>query len=73
MNNEHVQHAIRSSTIPGNQRIHVTSTLFGLDFPLRLEPCVFGLARQLSEDYRGGLWEFHVLSNSGFYMQGHRT
>lgn len=62
------QNAVSSSLIPEPHRVKVTSDLFGIDFPLRLEPCIFGLARQLSTDYQGGYWEFYRLSNSGFYM-----
>ena len=68
INKQHHEATITSRSLGDEQRVDVTSTLFGLDFPLRLEPCVFGLARRLSKDYQGGLWHFHVLSNGGFYM-----
>jgi len=42
--------------------------LFGLDFPLRLEPTVFSFADRLSEDYTGGYWNFYALGNGGFFM-----
>ena len=51
-----------------DQRTAYTSALFGLDFPLRVEPAVFAWAGRLSGDYTGGLWEFYALSNGGFYM-----
>ena len=66
------QNAVSSSLIPEPHRVKVTSDLFGLDFPLRLEPYIFGLARQLSTDYHGGYWEFYRLSNRGFYMTPER-
>ena len=50
------------------QRITYPEKLFGVHFPMRLEPTVFNMARRLSEDYTGGLWSFYILSNGGFYM-----
>ena len=51
-----------------DQRVAYTAALFGLDFPLRIEPTIFAMAGHLSADYTGGLWEFYALSNGGFYM-----
>lgn len=62
------QDIVTSTIVPDARRIKVSSTLFGLHFPMRLEPCIFGIANRLSSDYRGGFWQFHVLSNGGFYM-----
>ncbi len=42
--------------------------LFGINFPLRLEPAIFDFAGRLSQDYGGGLWLFYALCNGGFYM-----
>ena len=50
------------------QRISHTTALFGVNFPMRLEPAVFTIAGQLSQDYTGGLWQFFALCNDGFYM-----
>ena len=50
------------------KRTSHTATLFGLNFPMRLEPAVYGLTENLSEDYHGGYWDFWELSNGGFYM-----
>lgn len=61
-------HRVISTPVPAARRVEVSSTLFGLSFPLRLEPCIFGIASRLSSDYQGGYWQFHVLSNGGFYM-----
>ena len=52
-------------------RTDYTSLLFGVDFPLRVEPTVFAFADRLSADYIGGLWELYALSNGGFYMGPH--
>jgi len=45
-----------------------TAALFGINFPMRLEPAIFTIAGRLSQDYSGGLWLFHALCNGGFYM-----
>ena len=50
------------------RRLECTAALFGIDFPMRLEPAVFSFAGRLSRDYGGGYWLFYVLSNGGFYM-----
>lgn len=50
------------------QRIDYPAKLFGLAFPMRLEPTVFNMAGLLSADYNGGLWHFYALDNGGFYM-----
>lgn len=59
---------ITRSLIAEASRMDATHTLFGLHFPLRLEPTVFHMAGMLSEQYQGGEWEFYALSNGGFYM-----
>nr|WP_316640032.1 antirestriction protein [uncultured Roseateles sp.] len=51
-----------------SQRVQHTAKLFGLQFPLLLEPTVFAMAGRLSRTYQGGLWHFNALSNGGFYM-----
>lgn len=50
------------------ERISHTAKLFGLNFPMRLEPAIFNVAANLASDYSGGFWEFYELSNGGFYM-----
>ena len=50
------------------ERIDHTAKLFGILFPLRLEPFIFDMAGRLSMDYQGGYWEMYQLSNGGFYM-----
>jgi hypothetical protein len=49
-------------------RTQVTAQLFGLNFPMRLEPTVFNFAAHMAENYSGGQWDFFTLSNGGFYM-----
>ena len=50
------------------QRLHITEQLFGLHFPLRLEPVIYNITGRLAKDYHGGYWDFYTLSNGGFYM-----
>ena len=45
-----------------------TATLFGFNFPQRLEPVVYAITDRIAEDYHGGYWNFWQLSNGGFYM-----
>ena len=59
---------ITKKLVAVQKRTSHTATLFGLNFPMRLEPAVYGLTENLSEDYHGGYWDFWELSNGGFYM-----
>ena len=59
---------ITSHLVPDADRVKVTSKLFGLNFPMRLEPFVFDVTGRLAAQYTGGFWLFHTLSNTGFYM-----
>lgn len=65
--------SITRSLIAEAGRMKATHTLFGLHFPLRLEPTVFNMAGMLSDQYRGGSWDFYGLSNGGFYMAPRST
>jgi hypothetical protein len=59
---------ITRKVVSEHQRVHHTADLFGLDFPLHVEPLVYALTDRLASEYRGGYWEFYDLSNGGFYM-----
>lgn len=59
---------ITRQTIGDNQRISDTANLFGINFPLHIEPFVYSVTGCLAKEYRGGYWEFYNLSNGGFYM-----
>ena len=50
------------------ERLKYTASHFGDDFPFRIEPFVFDVARSISEDYTGGFWNMFELDNGGFYM-----
>lgn len=60
--------SITCQLIAEDQRVKHTAALFGLDFPLKLEPFVYFMADTMCEKYQGGYWEFYALSNGGFYM-----
>lgn len=59
---------ITRTIVADNRRINHTATLFGIHFPMRLEPAIFNIAGNLAAEYDGGLWDFFALSNGGFYM-----
>lgn len=59
---------ITNNIVPEVDRMAIVDRLFGIAYVLKLEPAVFSIAEALSEEYRGGFWEFHELTNGGFYM-----
>jgi len=59
---------VTHTLVPENQRMAVVDRLFGMRFPLELEPFIYGITERMAESYKGGLWSFHQLSNGGFYM-----
>jgi hypothetical protein len=54
--------------VPEDQRLSITERLFGIHFPLRIEPTVFSITERMTKDYTGGYWDFYTLSNGGFYL-----
>ena len=60
--------AIYADAVPESRRAGFVHQLFGLDFPLRLEPAVYAIASHLCRAYGGGVWDFYALCNGGFYM-----
>ena len=59
---------ISCQVVPDADRMAFVDKLFGMHFPMRLEPAVFDMAGMLAAEYHGGYWQFYSLSNSGFYM-----
>lgn len=59
---------ITAELVPEALRMDIADGLFGMRFPLKLEPTIYQFAEQLSRDYQGGYWHFYALSNGGFYM-----
>ena len=55
--------------VPESQRMAVVADLFDIHFPLRLEPVIYGITREMTQgQYQGGYWLFYTLENGGFYM-----
>ena len=55
--------------VPEDQRLAVVEQLFGIHFPLRTEPVIYGQTGKMTQgQYRGGYWHFYTLDNGGFYM-----
>lgn len=50
------------------ERLNYTANHFGDNFPFRIEPFIFDMARNLSSDYTGGYWHMYELTNGGFLM-----
>ena len=59
---------ITRDLVPEQERSNFVEALFGIAFPLQLEPYVFNIAGALSGQYQGAYWNFYSLSGSGFYM-----
>ena len=49
-------------------RIMHTANLFGIRFPLNIEPTIYSIASNIAIEYNGAYWEFYSLSNGGFYI-----
>jgi hypothetical protein len=62
------QSAITCQQVSDNFRTQHTSDLFGIRFPLNLEPAIYSFASSIAPEYNGAHWEFYSLSNGGFYM-----
>jgi hypothetical protein len=61
--------AVTRHLVPEDQRLTVVEKLFGIHFPLRLEPVIFGQTQKMTQGaYSGGYWQFYTLDNGGFYM-----
>ena len=60
--------SITVALVPDANRVDFVHGLFGIDFPMRLEPTIFSMASLLAPRYTGGLWRFYTLSNGGFFM-----
>jgi hypothetical protein len=54
--------------VTDDRRVDHAHEIFGIHFPMQLEPAIYTFAGNLSEDYTGGYWQFYSLSNNGFYM-----
>ncbi len=52
----------------GSDRLDIPAKLFGVNFPLLLEPYIYATTGQLASEYKGGYWNMYRLSNGAFYM-----
>ena len=61
--------------VPETLRSEHVGDLFGIHFPLQLEPFIYTVTGQMAPDYKGGYWQFYALSNGGFFMapETHRS
>ena len=59
---------ITRKEICSSQRIKHTADLFGIRFPVNIEPAIYSIAGNIAAEYDGAYWEFYRLSNGGFYM-----
>ena len=68
MNTQISQIQVTRELVREERRMDTVERLFGIHFPLRLEPVIYGITEKMAEDYDGGYWDFFTLSNGGFYM-----
>ncbi|PKO42909.1 MAG: antirestriction protein [Betaproteobacteria bacterium HGW-Betaproteobacteria-22] len=59
---------ITRQQVSDKQRIQHTADLFGIRFPLNIEPAIYSITSNIATEYEGDYWEFYSLSNGGFYM-----
>ncbi len=59
---------VTARVVPDAARAGFAGKIFGPKFPMRLEPAIFNIAGSLAKAYSGGYWQFHALSNGGFFM-----
>jgi len=63
-----ISNPVTHTLVPEDQRLSVIENLFGVHFPLMLEPVIYGITERMAETYRGGYWQFYTLDNEGFYL-----
>ena len=68
MNTQSKQTIVTRELVPEDRRTAIVGRLFGIHFPLRLEPVIYGITERMAENYTGGYWNFYLLSNNGFNM-----
>ena len=75
MTTEAMQNIVTRELVPEDGRMGVADKIFGMRFVLELEPFIYDITERMAESYGGGLWNFFLLSNGGFYMapSGERT
>ena len=60
---------LTATPVPDEQRIGFWPQHFGtIPQWITLEPRIFAWMERFCEDYSGGIWHFHILSNGGAFM-----
>ena len=54
---------ITKELVPADRRLDTTEKLFGIHFPLHMEPVIYGITERIARGYKGGYWDFYTLSN----------
>ena len=68
MNTQSTLTVVTREFVPEDRRMAIVERLFGVHFPLQIEPVVYGITERMAPEYHGGYWDFYTLSNGGFYM-----
>lgn len=59
---------ITSKVVDGIERLEFLPKYFGLNLAIVAESVIYNFAEKLIDNYCGGYWHFHALSNGGFYV-----
>jgi Antirestriction protein len=59
---------IADSVVPDAERMEFLPAFFGESLMLYGEALVYKWMGRLAPQYAGGFWQFHTLSNGGYYM-----
>jgi hypothetical protein len=51
--------------VPEAQRSDHVGQLFGVHFPMQLEPVIYDITSSMATEYKGGYWDFYKLSTAG--------
>ncbi len=69
MSDSQMANAITASLVPDEQRLDFWPLHFGrIPQWIFIETHIFGWIDRFCEDYSGGIWHFHTLSNGGAFM-----
>ena len=69
MSDSHMSTLITASLVPDEQRLGFWPLHFGrIPQWIFIETRIFGWMDRFCEDYSGGIWHFHILSNGGAFM-----
>lgn len=60
--------SVTCEPVSDDRRSDHIAEIFGFHFSLQVEPYIYTVTERLSQQYKGGYWQFYALSNKGFYM-----